>query len=97
MYLLVNSYLVCTHYDTGQDWAAAIHVACNGSSEGSCYPRAAITLVCQLVLIVVYLSLLLTSAHLAECYGDEQYKYDLGNDLDSLWAESQNVLKSKAQ
>ena len=91
----VNSYLVCTHYDCGQDLALALHFACNGTSEGRCPSRAAIALVCQIVLVVVFLSLLLTATHLAECYGDEQYKYDLGNDLDSLWAESQNVLESR--
>eukprot|EP00935_MAST-01C_sp_MAST-1C-sp1_P000881 g881.t1 len=49
------------------------------------------------LLVVVFLSLLLTATHLAECYGDEQYKYDLGNDLDSLWAESQDMSEEEEE
>jgi hypothetical protein len=94
VFLLVNCYLLCTHYDYGSYLAEALATACDGTSEGSCYPKAGVAACCQLVLVTVFLSLLLTGTHLAESYGDKKYHYDLGLDLDNLWAESKNVLVS---
>jgi hypothetical protein len=65
-----------------------------GRFSGSCPSKTFVGYVGYLSLVVVYLSLLLTAGNLAESYGDKQYHYDLGNDLDSLWTESQNLLKS---
>jgi hypothetical protein len=94
VFFLVNSYLLCTHYDFGHRFAGALNTGCDGTAGGICPSKAGFEVFLQLVLVVIFLSLLLTAANLAECYGDKQYHYDLGLDLDNLWAESKNVLES---
>jgi hypothetical protein len=94
VFFVVNANLVWSHYVFAHDWAEALWTDCDGTSPGACYPKAFIAFWCQFSLTVVFLSLLLTAAHLAECYGDKQYHYDLGFDLDNLWTESKSVLKS---
>jgi hypothetical protein len=94
VFFVVNSQLAWQHYESGQDWGQAVNYACDGTSSGSCYGKAIINLWCHLSLVILYLSLLLTAANLAECYGDKQYHYDLGRDLDQVWTESQDLLKS---
>ena len=94
VFFVVNSNLAWSTFQYGHNWAGAVHLACDGTTSGSCNSEAFVLFWCQFSLIVVYLSLLVSAAHLAECYGDKVYHYDLGNDLDNLWTESQNLLKS---
>jgi hypothetical protein len=94
VFFVVNANLVWSTYVFAHEWAEALWTDCDGTSKGTCVPKAFILFWCQVSLLVVFLSLLLTAAHLAECYGDKQYHYDLGLDLDNLWTESKNVIKS---
>jgi hypothetical protein len=62
----------------------------------TCPSAAIMVMVAMVVLLFVYLGVLKCAEHLSDAYGDKAFHYDLGVDLDNLWRESQNVLKSMA-
>lgn len=66
----------------------------SNDSKGPCWCAAATTVVETLALLFVFVGLFKAADHLADAYGNKAYHYDLGVDLDGLWQESKNALKS---
>lgn len=94
VYVAVNAFLLCTVLDTGHHVAAALSGPCADAAGDICVPGVVMAIVTELFLIVIFLGLLFTAEECADTYGDNIIDYDLGFDLDALWQESQNVLKS---
>uniref|UniRef100_A0A7S2IYL3 Uncharacterized protein n=1 Tax=Alexandrium andersonii TaxID=327968 RepID=A0A7S2IYL3_9DINO len=98
VYVAVNMFLLCTTYEMGHAVALAWNKTCDDiMEEGAvCVPKVAMSVVLQVVTVGLFLGLLLTAEGMSDIYGNKVFDYDLGVDLDSLWNESQNVLKSMA-
>jgi len=109
VYVSVNIYLVCTCYDVGHSFARGLNEPCHliaqhpepghlsddgADLNGTCYSSCITSVLAQIVLLIVFLSILKAAEKLSDAYGPKAYHYDLGVDLDGLWKESQNVLKS---
>jgi hypothetical protein len=95
VYFATNVFMTCTCYDAGYAVAGALNGPCvAGSEETKCVSRVIMIISTELLLLVLFQSLLLTAQSLADIYGDKPCQYDLGNDLDNLWKESQNVIQS---
>jgi len=95
VYVAINVYLACTVYDVGHMIAASLNGPCvPGVMGDACAASVFMIVFTEVILIVLFLGLLLTAEGLADIYGDKAFQYDLGVDLDNLWQESQNVLKS---
>jgi hypothetical protein len=94
----VNSFLCCTHYDTSHEIARFLNDGCDGVKHSPdapepCVQQVVLILLVHLWLIFLVLTLLLASYQLAECYGTKPHQYDLGFDLDRMWAESKAALE----
>mmetsp|Transcript_95160 Transcript_95160/g.183493 ORF Transcript_95160/g.183493 Transcript_95160/m.183493 type:complete len:373 (-) Transcript_95160:38-1156(-) len=98
VYFAVNILLACTVYDSGHMVAVALDKTCFDGVEGPCegIPRVVMIVITEVLTLVILIALLQTAEGLADIYGNKQFHYDLGFDLDNLWQESQNVLKSMA-
>ena len=109
VFVSAHVYLISACYSAGHAFATAINDPCStiagaplpsdgggdAAKEHPTCPSAAIMIMLsQIVLLFVYLAVLKCAEHLSDAYGDQAFHYDLGVDLDSLWRESQNVLKS---
>ena len=104
VYVTSMVYILCTCYDTGHSYARGINDPCyslttfpeddEGTGTGGCPSFAAVTILVQVVLIMIFLIVLKVAEQLADPYGDRSFHYDLGVDLDNLWKNSQEVLKS---
>jgi len=95
VYLATNMYLCLNIYGTGHSVAAALSGPCvPGDSAPSCVPQVVTVVAMQVLYLMLFLCLLLTAEGMCDIYGDQVFHYDLGVDLDNLWEESQNVLKS---
>mmetsp|Transcript_41293 Transcript_41293/g.131317 ORF Transcript_41293/g.131317 Transcript_41293/m.131317 type:complete len:385 (+) Transcript_41293:82-1236(+) len=98
VYFAVNMFLCCTTYEMGHAVGAAWDVTCDGTAQkGSvCAPKLVMAVMLQVLLIILFLGVLFTAEGMADIYGGRVFQYDLGVDLDNLWQESQNVLRSMA-
>jgi len=98
VYFAVNVFLCCTTYEMGHAVGANWDVACDGvAQKGSvCAPVLVMAVLLQVLLVVLFLGVLFTAEGMSDIYGNRVFQYDLGVDLDNLWKESQNVLKSMA-
>jgi len=98
VYFAVNMFICCTTYEMGHAVGAAWDVTCDDvAQKGSmCAPKLIMAVVLQVLLIILFLGVLFTAEGMSDIYGNRVFQYDLGVDLDNLWRESQNVLKSMA-
>lgn len=95
VHVAINIYIICTMYDSGHAVAKALSGPCGEGSVGDyCAPAIVTVLLTEFILVVFFLGLMLTAEGLNDFLGNQAFHYDLGFDLDSLWQESQNVLKS---
>lgn len=97
VYFATNLYLCLNIFGTGHAVASALSGPCvAGDSSSSCPQQAVVCVVIQFFFLLLFLGLLLTAEGMINFCGDGVFDYDLGVDLDNLWQESQNVLKSMA-
>lgn len=107
VYVSVNVYLLITCWSSTHAFARAANEPCHiiavnpvlkndddNDITGACISNCTVTVIFQMVLIFTFLSVLKAAEKLSDAYGPKAFHYDLGVDLDSLWNESQNVLKS---
>jgi len=94
VYVAVNAFLLFSVYDTGHRIAEALSGPCEDAQGDTCVPSLVVAVVTEFIILVIFLGLLFTAELMSDTFGNGIIDYDLGNDLDNLWQESQNVLKS---